>query len=67
MRRRRSGWIAKRSGNHSSSGRSETRERGKPREWDLNVFFTISKEPKADEKFLQKVVRFQRKKSQGND
>lgn len=44
-----------RSGNHSLSGRSEMREGEKPQEWDLNVFFTISKEPKADEKFLQKV------------
>lgn len=43
------------------------RKGGKLQEWNLNVFFTISKELKADEKFLQKVVRFQRKNSQGSD
>lgn len=59
--------IAKRSGNHSSSSRNEMREGKKLQEWDLNVFFTISKELKTDEKFLQKMVRFQRMNSQGND
>lgn len=54
-----SSWrIAKRRGNHGSNGRSEMREGEKPQKWDLNVFFTISKEPKVDERLLQKAVRF---------
>lgn len=58
--------VAKRSGSHSSAGRSET-EKAKNLEKGICMsFFTGSKEPKAGKTFLQKVVRLQRKKSQGN-